>query len=160
MSNNISINILVSVNIDLIINSWENYNMFDLLNWNYLIKSLHLYYPPPLSTSSLIVFKEYTFNFAWAICFQWQITELILSFIPTINGSYSDRIFSERICSIWWFKYFIRGRWDCLIIVNITAESESIFKDWRKRAVEWFIYKEYALYKYFVFKVENMVRFK
>ena len=126
------------------------------------IKSLYSCYP--FSTSSLIVFnaffREQPFNFAWAICFQRQITELILSFIQTINGSYSDRIFYKRICSIWWFKYFIRGRWDCLIIVNSRAESESIFKDWRKRAVEWFIYKEYALYKYFIFKFENMVRFK
>ena len=108
--------------------------MFDLLNWNYLIKSLHLYYsPPPLSTSSLIVFKEYTFNFAWAICFQWQITELILSFIPTINGAYSDWIFSERIYSIWRFKYFIRSRWDCLIFVNIRANVNQFLKigEWR-----------------------------
>ena len=74
-------------------------------------------------------------------------------------SNYGDETFSERICSIWWFKYFIRGRWDCLIIVNIRAEGEPIFKDWRKKAVEWFIYKEYVLYKYFVFKFENMVRF-
>ena len=47
----------------------------------------------------------------------WRLFQL-LSFIPTINGSYSDRFFSKRICSIWWFKYFIRGRWDCLICTN------------------------------------------
>ena len=67
----------------------------------------------------------------------------MLSFIPTINGSYSDRIFSERICFIWWFKYFIRGRWDCLIIANIRPEGVPIFKDWMKKVVEWLIYKEY-----------------
>ena len=47
-----------------------------------------------------------------------------------------------------------------MIIKNIRAESEPIFKDWRKKAVELFICEEYDLYRYFVFKVKNMVRFE
>ena len=44
-------------------------------------------------------------------------------------------IFSVRIGSIWWFKYFISSRWDCLIIANIRAEGEPDLKDWRKKVV-------------------------
>ena len=64
----------------------------------------------------------------------------MLSFIPTINCSYSDWIFSERIWSIWWFKYFISSGWDYLIILKIRAECEPTFKDWRKKVVEWFFF--------------------
>ena len=37
-------------------------------------------------------------------------TELMLSFMPTINGSYSDCFFSIRINSIRWFKYLVSSR--------------------------------------------------
>ena len=77
-----------------------------------------------------------TYNFGWAIFCKGQITELMLTFIPTITGSYSDRIFSIRISFIRWFKYRISSRWDCLIIVNIRAEDEPTFKDRGKKVVK------------------------
>ena len=46
--------------------------------------------------------------------------------------------------------------------LNISSEVDQKFvdeqiKDWRKKFVEWFIYKEYVLYKY---KFKNMVGFE
>ena len=59
--------------LDLIVNCWENY-------WLKL---------SPLLTSSLIFsnafFEKWTLNFGWAEYFKWPITELMLSFIPTIT---------------------------------------------------------------------------
>ena len=45
----------------------------------------------------------------------------------------SDCVFSVRISSIGWFKHFIGTRWDCLIIMNIIAEVESLLKIRAKR---------------------------
>ena len=40
------------------------------------------------------------------------------------------------ISCIGWFKYLISSRCDCVIIVNITAEDEPDFKDWRKKIIK------------------------
>ena len=44
-------------------------------------------------------------------------------------------------------------------ILATLLEVQPIFKVWRKD-VEWFIYKEYVLCKYFVFKFKNMAKFE
>ena len=46
----------------------------------------------------------------------------------TISAFQCARFFSERICSIWWFKYFFRSRWDCLIIANVRAKGRGVAK--------------------------------
>ena len=71
-----------------------------------------------------------------AECSKWQITELMLSFIPTIMAPKVIELFSIRISSIGWFKYLINNRWDSVIIVNIWAEGEPTFKDWRKKVIK------------------------
>ena len=74
--------------------------------------------------------------------------------------TYSDSVFSVRISSIWWFQHFISSKCNCLIIGNIRAEGEPTFKDSRKKTADWFIDKKYILYKYFVFKFQNMIGFE
>ena len=44
-----------------------------------------------------------------------------------------------------------------MIIVNIRAESEPTFKDWRKKVIKLLTSKKNISFKYFVFKFENMV---
>ena len=41
--------------------------------------------------------------------------------------------------------------------MKIRAESEPTFKDWRKKVIKRLIDKNNILYKYFVFKFQNMV---
>ena len=78
----------------------------------------------------------------------------MLSFMLTINGSYSDLTFSVIISSIWWFEYFISITWGCLIVVSIRTEVE------QGRVIEWFIDRKYILYKCFVLRFQNMVGFE
>ena len=47
-----------------------------------------------------------------------------------------------------------------MIIVNIRAEGEPTFKDYRKKGAELLIDKKYILYKYFLFTLQNMVGFE
>ena len=47
------------------------------------------------------------------------------------------------------------------ITVNIIPEGKTtIIKDWQQKVVRWFIYEKYFLYKYFVFRFQNMVAFE
>ena len=45
-------------------------------------------------------FEKQSFKFGWAICFKWQITELMLNFIPNINGFYSDSFHKNQFCKM------------------------------------------------------------
>ena len=42
--------------------------------------------------------------------------------------------------------------------MNIRAEGKPAFEDWRKKVIQWLNDKNNILYKYFVFKFQNMVR--
>ena len=44
-----------------------------------------------------------------------------------------------------------------MIIVKIRTEGEPTFKDWREKVIKRLIDKKSILYKYFVFKFQNMV---
>ena len=96
-----------------------------------------------------------------AICFKWQITELMLSFIPAINGSYSDWIFSVRFSFIRWFKYLVNRRWggrrllnDLLIkrifCISILSSSFRIWLDLNNR-LEWV--SLFMIFKAFVCRI-------
>ena len=47
-----------------------------------------------------------------------------------------------------------------MIFVNIRAEGEPTFKDWKKKVIKCLIDKKSILYKYIVFKFQNMVGFE
>ena len=75
----------------------------------------------------------------------YKITDQFLCFLFL-------RKFLGKFCSIQYLNIYKK--------ITYFSEGGPTFKDWRKNAVEWFIYKEYVLNKYFVFKFKNMVGFE